>query len=134
MFGIGPELYLPIYYTVISFLSLLVFSQYENYADERLDEPPKPYSLGVIMFTIAMVLFIGLRPVSGKYFVDMATYDEAYNVLSGSEYIFVSGEDTNLLFDNLFRFMASREIPVKYFFCCKHRFGCTSFSWRYSSH
>lgn len=116
MFGLGPQYYYPIYYALVAFLSILVFSQYEKYTEERLDLEQEHSPVGIIVFTLFLVLFIGLRPVSAEFFVDMATYDEAYGVLTGNDYVFVSGEDTNILYDNLFRLMAAKEIPVKYFF------------------
>ena len=116
MFGIAPEYYSPIYNIVVAVLSILVFSQYANRSDDRLEDVPDQPSLGVALFTVLMIIFIGLRPVSEKYFVDMATYDAAYGVLKGHDFVYYGGPGTNLLFDSLFGFLASKDVPVTYFF------------------
>ncbi len=97
-------------------MSFFVFSQYADYTNERLTEAPDQPSLGVWLFTLFMVFFIGLRPVSAEFFVDMDTYDVTYNVYKGLPFVFVSGGETNLIFDNLFRLYASLDLPSSYFF------------------
>ena len=116
MFNLGPEYYSPIYYAVVTLLSILAFIRYGNYSNERSEEAPEEPVLGIALFTILLALFIGLRPVSGIYFVDMATYDEAYGVLKGHDFIYRPGPGSNLLFDSLFGYMASKDIPSTYFF------------------
>ena len=116
MLGIGAQYYLLIYYGIVTFLSIMLFSQYENYSENRLDSETEHSQVGIMVFTFLMVFFIGLRPVSADYFVDMDTYDVTYNVMMGNDFIYLGGEGSNLLFDSLFGFMASMEIPSMYFF------------------
>ena len=116
MLGIGAQHYLLVYYGIVTILSILLFSQYENYSENRLDSETEHSSLGIMLFTLLMVFFIGLRPVSADYFVDMDTYDVTYNVMMGSDFVYIGGEGSNLLFDSLFSFMASMGIPSTYFF------------------
>lgn len=116
MFDIGPQYYLPIYYIVVAIFSFLAFTQYENYADNRLDVERDEPIMGIVLFTVLMAIFIGLRPISGLYFVDMSTYEAVYQVLRPQTFVFFTGSDVNIVFDNLFAFMATHGVPSKYFY------------------
>ena len=116
MFGIAPQYYLPIYYGIVTILSLLVFSQYESYTNDRLTDAPNQRLLGVGLTTALMTLFIGLRPVSDESFVDMANYAALYDMIKGNSFSFISGPEFNFIFDNLLRFFASINLPAAIFF------------------
>lgn len=75
--------------------------------------------------SIFMILFIGLRPVD-RVFVDMNGYDIMYNKYWGNDFSFET-ETTNIIFDNLFYFMACYMIPERLFFLLIAfiYFGCT---------
>ena len=129
MFNLGPELYSPIYYAVVGFLSFLVFFQYDNYSNDRFYDPQRQPVLGICLFTLLLAIFIGLRPVSKEFFVDMDLYDAVYNLVRGREFIFHTEAGTNLIFDNLFYYFASREIPSTYFFLLISIIYFTGISW-----
>ncbi len=116
MLGIGAQYYLYIYYGIVTFLSILLFSQYENFSENRLDSETEHSPVAIMVFTLIMVFFIGLRPVSAEFFVDMDTYDVTYDVLKGNDFVYTGGDGSNLLFDSIFIFMASMGIPSTYFF------------------
>ncbi len=116
MFSLPPQFYSPIYYAIVAVLSIFVFSQYGNYTEDRFNEAPEERNLGIIIFTVLMAIFMGLRPVSGRFFVDMANYDEAYGVIKGHDFVYYGGAGSNLLFDSLFGFLASKDLPSTYFF------------------
>ena len=63
-----------------------------------------------------LVLLIGLRPVSGKYFVDMANFASYYNaMLDGATFYFDPNTD-NIIFDNLFAWWGSERLGYTSFF------------------
>ena len=107
---------MPIYFSTVALLSFLVFSQYEAFPNERMNEAPEQPNIGIALFTLLLVFFIGFRPVSMEYFVDMANYDEGYNALRTSDYMFYTAEDGNILFDNIYLYMATHGVPSKFFF------------------
>lgn len=116
MFSIGPQFYFPIYYSLVALLSFLTFSRYETFSEERLYSEERESNIGIVLFTLFIVLFIGLRPLSGKYFVDMANYNDVYNAIKGRTFILYTGWEGNLLFDNLFSYMATSGVHIKWFF------------------
>ena len=112
---IPPSLYKGIYLIIISILTLFISSQYQNrnglsvYRDSR-------NNIFSILFTIALILFIGFRPLSGRHFVDMANYATFYSaVLDGAVFQFNSGTD-NIIFDNLFAWWGSARLGYTSFF------------------
>lgn len=116
MFSLAPQYYSYLYYAIVTIMSLLAFLQYGNYSNERFNEAREEPVLWIVLLTLMLSVFIGLRPVSAEYFVDMDTYDQVYTLIEGDNFVFATGEDTNLLFDNLFAYMATHEIPSTYFF------------------
>ena len=116
MFSIAPQYYLPIYYVAIAILSFMAVAQYESFSNERMYESKNESFIGIVIFTLLMALFIGLRPVSVDYFVDMENYDDGYNALRTADYVFYTAEDSNILFDNIYFYMATHQVSSKYFF------------------
>ena len=115
MLSLGPEYYSPIYYALVVFMSFLVFSQYEKYSLDHYDNAPRASVLGIVLFTLMIAVFIGLRPVSKEFFVDMEGYDDVYTAVQSSEYtVYETGN--SVLFDELFLLFATHDIPAKYFF------------------
>ena len=97
MFGLGAQYYSHIYIWLVALLSLFVFSPYASYSRLRLVKSKKGFSLEVFLLMLFMVLFIGLRPISGKYFVDMAGYNEVYHALANPNYK-ITWNTTNKIF------------------------------------
>ena len=127
---IEASLYYTVYLVVVALLTVFVNSFYATAAGRQ--------RIGSIFYTrlafliaILMALFIGLRPQSGRYFVDMAGYNAFYNLQFGEPMEF-DWHATNILFDNMFLFMASKQIPVQFFFLLMAtlNFICTFFACR----
>ena len=67
------------------------------------------------MLMLFMVFFIGLRPISQRYFVDMVTYATVYDIRFGETFEF-NWDTENKIFDNYYNFLSSQRIPIVYFF------------------
>ena len=115
MFNIDARYYLHIYTWLVALLSFFVFSQYSSYSESRLDRNENGFSLGVFLLTLFLVLFIGERPISGRYFVDMSMYRHMWNLYEGTNYR-ITWNTTNKVFDNLLNSMASSGANVYTFF------------------
>ena len=109
----NAALYLPIYLLVVTILTVIVCQLYSSSSITRGKE--RSNTFGAILLTLFMVLFIGLRPISGAYFVDMAGYASNYRQLIGDRFAFDSSTN-NVIFDNAFVFMATAGIPLEMIF------------------
>ena len=111
----NASLYYPIYLFIVTILTFYATQMYNqrNLSDlNRTKTSKQIYALLVCLF---MLLFIGLRPISGKYFLDMANYNTNYEVLFGERFWF-DREAENFFFDNWFAWMASEMIDITYVF------------------
>ena len=115
MFSIGAQYYSHIYIWLIVVLSIFVIGRYGRYSQNHIDKGQNKFSVGVLFLGLFLTLFIGLRPVSGQYFVDMAAYNRSYLIIFGEHFDF-DWNTNNKLFDNLFSFFASRKFPPQSFF------------------
>ncbi len=115
MFRLGPQYYIHIYLIFVTLLSLIVFSRYTSYRQTRIILGNRNSSVWGTILSILLIAFIGLRPISGKFFVDMYGYYELYDALSDSSFSFDWKAD-NLLFDNLFIFLSTHNVAVEVFF------------------
>ena len=98
---IPASLYHTIYLFVVSIISIAIYMKYQN-RNGGLYYSHRSTDLFAFVLMLTMVLFIGLRPVSGKYFVDMVNYVNYYlAVLEGSTFYFEPNTE-NIIFDNLF--------------------------------
>lgn len=132
MFGIDARYYFHIYIWLVTLLSLFVFSQYSSYSQSRLQNNTQQHPMGVFLLTLFLVLFIGFRPISGRYFVDMAGYNQVYNMLKDDVFLF-NWNVENKLFDNYLRFLASINIPIEIFFLSLAAFYFVGMAWACSS-
>lgn len=77
------QYYSIIYNTLIAILSIItVLSYLHSYDKSILYLRGNSSNMSLILsclFAILLSLFIGLRPISGRYFVDMAMYAHSYN-------------------------------------------------------
>lgn len=80
-FDIIPvQYYKSIYFIGIYFLCLLIVFRYSFSKSNLNITQTVPYSqLVAIVFTIALLLYVGFRPINGYYFVDMKMYAHTYN-------------------------------------------------------
>ena len=112
---IAAYLYKTLYLLVVTIISVVVFIQYQKH-NGNLFYRHKRADVFAIVLMVFLVLLFGLRPVSGKYFVDMANYTSYYNaVLDGATFYFDPDTD-NIIFDNLFAWWGSERLGYTSFF------------------
>lgn len=77
---INPLIYSSIYYIVLFGLSLMIIFKYASSQDNTNITKELPITQVIAAaFTIIVILFIGLRPISGPAFTDMPLYAHTYN-------------------------------------------------------
>ena len=106
-------LYLPIYLLIVTILTIFVCQSYSSSSFMR--RRGRSYIVGAILLTLFMTLYIGMRPFSGHYFVDMTGYAHVYNQHFGERFVFDSSAE-NIIFDNWYVFMAAIGFPVEMIF------------------
>ena len=111
---IPASLYQTIYLTLVTIMTLIVYSQYQSrnglreFALSRTDA-----LVGVLV--IFLILFIGLRPVSAS-FVDMLNYVLYYEVLYDGATFVLDWDSENKIFDNLFAWWGAVRLGYTSFF------------------
>lgn len=73
-----------------------------------------PINNNIVVFLLFLVVWLGFRPIS-RVFADTVAYNELYGFVKGSifEWDWLA---ENLIFDNLFNFFGSLDLPVSTFF------------------
>ena len=80
LFSIPPVLYQSIYNIGLCSLCLLISFVYVSSNNNQHIIANKPVTqIAAIAFSVVIILFIGLRPISGRAFVDMPMYAHTYN-------------------------------------------------------
>ena len=74
------QYYQPIYLFIVSLFSLQAYAKYKKRDVPMNERQTRTLNGECFILMSLMVLFIGLRPVSSKYFGDMANYVESYDV------------------------------------------------------
>lgn len=107
--------YQSIYLILVTLMTLIVCSQYQRRNGLReFKHTTSDVICGILVLFV--VLFIGFRPVSGRYFVDMANYVLYYTTFYEGEPFHFDGNAGNLLFDNLFAWWGSMRLGYTSFF------------------
>lgn len=112
---ISAAYYQTIYLILVTLMTLVAYSQYQrrNGLREFKHTTTDAMAGALVLF---MILFIGFRPVSGRYFVDMVSYVTYYNVFYEGEPFHFDWYTENLLFDNLFAWWGSEQLGYTSFF------------------
>lgn len=112
----SAALYQTVYLIVVTVLTAFLSVRYIKRVDDfAVRVSTKTNMIGYVI-AIAVSLFIGFRPLSGRYFVDMSNYNLFYYVLSyGHEFEF-SWDKQNYLFDNLFDWLGANYYDITVFF------------------
>ena len=108
-------LYQSIYLFLVTIITIIIFNKYKN-RDSLYDFEPDHTHFIVISLVIFMSLFIGLRPVSWKYFGDMVNYVRSYEVLYDGEIFKFDKNIDNIIFNNLFSWWGSARLGYTTFF------------------
>lgn len=111
---IAAKYYHNIYLILVTILTFTTTYRYLQRSGNALIYSAKSYNRKGIILTIVIILFIGLRPVDAV-FADMSGYNDWYNIYFGEPFNF-ERDTTNLLFDNIMPFMASKRLPNWSFF------------------
>lgn len=129
MFGFLPaEYYIYVYILLVAIFTFIAIKPYTVYGMEQISVLEKENILKTALLTVFMVLFIGLRPVSGV-FMDMGGYALAWN---SYQYSGFNINEENFLFDNLRFFMSSAGFSYTSFFLliALIYFGCMAWACR----
>lgn len=111
---LDAALYQTVYLLIVSFLSLFTYSRYIT--KDGLQEYPVENPLGTIVLVVFMTLFIGFRPLSGRYFVDMMGYHTNYYALFYGRPFEFEWDTKNVIFDNLYHYLGSMCVPIDVLF------------------
>lgn len=104
------SLYQNMYTLLVTALSIPIINRYKN-----LRENSKVDNSRVLVIVFLIAIAIGLRPVSGRYFVDMIGYSRVLDTYDGS-FFFFNWDTDNIIFDNLLFWWASSQIGKTLFF------------------
>lgn len=115
---ISAVYYQLIYILLVTVLTLFEFFRYKdkkyfplhngrNYCDSN--------RMGALLLTLFLIVFVGTRPNSVKYFTDTANYYEYYNVLYRFSHFKFDFNAENLIFDNLLAYWGSADIGMRSF-------------------
>lgn len=103
-----------IYLTLVTILTIVTYAQYQSRNGLReFKHSHTDYICGTLV--LLLVLFVGLRPVSGK-FVDMMNYVVYYTVIYEGVPFHFDWDVENKIFDNLFAWWASVRLGYTSFF------------------
>lgn len=113
---IDGSLYSYIYTFLLTGITIHLSMQYSRYPTSRVRSSRIQPIGNSIWLLIFIILFIGLRPLHSA-FVDMWGYNQFYQILASfhTHFRFNSNTD-NLIFDNLFHWMAKTGMDVGLFF------------------
>ncbi len=109
------SLYFPVYLLIVTFLTFYATQMYNQRILSDLNRTKTSKQIYALLVCTFIIFFIGMRPVSGKYFLDMANYNTNYEVLFGERFWF-DREAENFFFDNWFAWMASEKVDITYVF------------------
>ena len=112
---IPASLYQHIYLALVTIITLVVYNQYQSKNGLREFSPSRTDAL-VGVLVLFLIIFIGTRPASGRYFGDTANYALWYEVFyEGATFVFDWDVD-NKIFDNLFAWFGSVRLGYSSFF------------------
>ena len=106
----SASLYQPVYLLIVTLMTFYAMSLY-NKRGGKFDVKSSSHTIAFLLLFF-IVWFIGTRPTDGVYFVDMANYRENYDVLF-SDHFWFDKKTNNIIFDNLFYYMASKHISFQ---------------------
>ena len=108
------SLYNPVYLVLVTIVTMHLASTYKaNSGLKTFEYPSSPPRDWLIV--AALILIFGMRPISGRYFVDMWGYADHYMRFLGEPFVF-SWDVDNKIFDNLFAFWYGNKLGIVEFF------------------
>lgn len=112
---IAAKLYQFIYLLIVTVLTFSVSSRYKENGGLSNYRYIQNETANWILVGF-LVLFIGLRPVSGVYFVDMVNYVQNYHAIYEGAPFYFDVNAENLLFDNYLAWVGSMYLGTDFFF------------------
>lgn len=106
--------YYPIYLIVVTIFTIILSVKYSYLPNKRLSETGKKGSISALVLTVALIIFIGLRP-RNRLFVDMSNYHTMFYVIKRRFFHFEL-DSTNYIFDNFFNYLATHGFELELFF------------------
>ena len=113
---LSAALYHTVFLLIVLGMTVLVMQRYATENFSAREDDTVFHNRTAWILTLFLVLFIGLRPISGRYFVDMAGYDINYRALVWGKPFHFDWDTNNFIFDNLFAFLGSQRIPIEIVF------------------
>lgn len=113
---LAAALYHTVYLLMVLGITFFVMQRYATVEFSVREDRATIHNSIAWALTLFLVFFIGFRPISGRYFVDMRGYAINYKALFWGKDFHFTWDTNNIIFDNLFAFMGSVEIPVEFVF------------------
>lgn len=108
--------YYTVYLIIVTIITCFVSYNYSGKRGLVKCSSKSKSSLGTFLLALFMVMFIGFRPASGIYFVDMRNYIIHYHALYEDEIFAFDKNAENFLFDNYFAWIGSMRLGTTFFF------------------
>lgn len=99
---------------IITILTIVTANTYARYPQSRINDRTSQDALPSLALMTFMILFIGLRPVH-RAFVDMMNYNQFFNYAKSAGYFSFNWDAENLVFDNLFSYLAFKDYDITFF-------------------
>lgn len=112
---IPDYLYQTVYLCIVSIFTVVVFIKYFNRNGLHEGVRHAPSDVMAILLTITLILYIGFRPLSFKYFGDMSVYVDWYGDFVGTIFQFDRFAE-NKIFDNLIAYWGASNFGYTSFF------------------
>lgn len=110
------QLYYPIYLLIVSLFSIQVYGKYNKRINPILGMQKRNLDGECLILMFFMILFIGLRPVSGRYFGDMGNYVASYHAFYENVPFVFNPLAENILWDNWWALWGSMCLGTETFF------------------
>lgn len=114
---ISASIYQPIYLIFVTLFTLGIYTQYQSRNGLKEYRPSSTDVVGSLL-AVFLIIFIGFRPNSGRYFVDMVNYIKHYSFLYEGKPFRFDWDADNLFYDNLFAWWGSKLLGYTSFFVC----------------
>lgn len=112
MFDFIPlNFYIPLYHLIMLILAFVILI-HANVYDVKDSSSLRFFNTFGLIFLIIFILYMGLRPVSGRYFGDMATYKRGFNLMQQGAKIKI---ENDYLFNYFMLFCAQIMTPTYFF-------------------
>ena len=110
------SIYQPFYLILITILTFVIMKKYATWGYTRFIRHNYSNVSSSFVLTFFLILFIGLRPLDGRYFVDMTGYNMVYYWNHYNARFYLNWNSENFIFDNLFSWMGAMKFDIDWFF------------------